>query len=252
METSHSIYSSYPCTVSALPLHSGPPLNIFATINQNIALSDSPVDCKIARDTDAGQARFAKFIAYKRSPHLKVSHPDRATALTNLAHTRLQDHICKDLQDIDVITSLFRDALASRPQHHSDHSLSLHNLTEALIWRHKKKGTAADIREAAQLYHEPLCSEGTYLRSIAAGADDVDYVIEECNNVPTDASDEGIHLRKVVLEFCSLGHRLRPGALDCACTTTEAQLDQHGSTDDLDKSIRLDHEAVSPDPRGAC
>ncbi|KIK31761.1 hypothetical protein CY34DRAFT_19597 [Suillus luteus UH-Slu-Lm8-n1] len=105
-------------------------------------------------------------------------------------------------------------ALASRPQHHPDHSLSLHNLTEALIWRHKKKGTVADIREAAQLYHEPLCSEGTYLRSIAAGADDVDDVIEECNNVPTDASDEGIHLRKVVLELCSLGHRLRPGALD--------------------------------------
>lgn len=71
--------------------------------NQNSALSDSPVDCKIARDTDAGHARFAKFMTYKRVPHLKVavqhfqlvldqcqvSHPDRATALTNVAYARL-------------------------------------------------------------------------------------------------------------------------------------------------------------------
>ncbi|KAG1763936.1 CHAT domain-containing protein [Suillus occidentalis] len=232
--------------------------------NQNSALP--PVDCKIARDTDTGHARFAKFITYKRVPHLKVavqhfqlvldqcqvSHPDRATALTNLAYARLQEYICKDLQDIDIITSLFRDALASRPQLHPDHPLSLYNLTEALIWRHKKKSTAADIREAAQLYHEllPLCSEGTYLCSIAAGADGVDYVIEECNKLPIDASDEGIQLRKVVLELCPLGHRLRPRSLDALALAIEARFDQHGSIDDLDKSIRLGREAVSLFPVG--
>ncbi|KIK38812.1 hypothetical protein CY34DRAFT_371245 [Suillus luteus UH-Slu-Lm8-n1] len=205
-------------------------------------------------------------MTYKRVPHLKVAvqhfqlaldqcqvrHPDRATALTNLAYARLQGYICKDLQDIDIITSLFRDALASRPQHHLDHPLSLYNLTEALIWRHKKKSIAADIREAAQLYHEllPLCSEGTYLRSITAGADGVDYVIEECNNLPTDASDEGIHLRKVVLELCPLGHRLRPRVLDAFALAIEARFDQHGSIDDLDKSIRLGREAVSLFPEG--
>jgi CHAT domain-containing protein len=205
-------------------------------------------------------------MTYKRVPHLKVavqhfqlvldqcqvSHPDRATALTNVAYARLQEYIYKDLQDIDIITSLFRDALALRPQHHRDHPLSLYNLSEALIWRHKKKSTAADIREAAQLYHEllTLCSEGTHLRSIAAGVDGVDYVIEECNNLPTDASDEGIHLRKVVLELCPLGHRHRPSALDALALATEARFDQHGSIDDLDKSIQLGREAVSLFPEG--
>jgi hypothetical protein len=54
--------------------------------------------------------------------------------------------MCKTLT-----TALFRDALALRPQRHSDHSLSLYDLTEALTWRYNKKSTAADIREAVQL-----------------------------------------------------------------------------------------------------
>ncbi|KAG2352218.1 hypothetical protein BDR07DRAFT_1314768, partial [Suillus spraguei] len=83
------------------------------------------------------------------------------------------------LQDIHTATSLFRNALALRPQRHPNHPLSLYNLTEVLTWRYNKKDTAADICEAAQLYHEllPLCLKGTYLRSIAAGAYGVDYAI---------------------------------------------------------------------------
>ncbi|KAG2338534.1 hypothetical protein BDR05DRAFT_1004108 [Suillus weaverae] len=136
--------------------------------------------CKIARDTDAGHARFAKYVKYKRVSHLKaavqhfqlvldqcpVSHPDHAAALTNLALARLKGFIRNDLQYIDGTTSIFREALALRPQRHPDHPLSLYNLTEALIWCHDKKRTAAHICEAAQLYHEllPLCPEGTYFR----------------------------------------------------------------------------------------
>jgi hypothetical protein len=58
---------------------------------------------------------------------------------------------------------------------------------------HQKKSTTADIREAAQFYHEllPLCLDGTYLRGIG-----VNYVIDECNDLPTDASD-GICLQQV-------------------------------------------------------
>ncbi|KAG2337949.1 hypothetical protein BDR05DRAFT_1004653, partial [Suillus weaverae] len=143
------------------------------------ALSDSFVDCEIARDTDAGHAQFAAYVTSEDISQLNtavehfqlvldqcpVSHPDRAAALTNIAWARLIGYIRNDLQDIDGITSLFREALALRPQRHFDHPLSLYNLTEALNWRHDKKSTAADICEAAQLYHEllPLCPEGTYL-----------------------------------------------------------------------------------------
>jgi hypothetical protein len=72
-----------------------------------------------------------------------------------------------------------------RPQHHPDHSLSLYNPTEALNWRHDKKSPAANICEAIRLYHELLpllCLEGTYLHSIAAGPNGVDYVISSCND----------------------------------------------------------------------
>ncbi|KAG1850089.1 CHAT domain-containing protein [Suillus tomentosus] len=239
---------------------------VHAWDDQNGALFDSLVDCEIARDTDAGHARFAAYVTSKTVSHLNdvmehfqlvlnqcpVGHPDRATALTNLAWARLKGYIRNDVQDIDTTTSLFLDALALRPQHHPDHPLSLYNLTKALAWRHSRTSTAADICEAAQLYHEllPLCPEGTHLRSIAAGKNGVDYVIGRCNNLPTDASDEGIHLRRVVLELCPLGHRLRPGTLDELAQAVEARFDHYGSIDDLDTSIQLGREAVSLCPEG--
>ncbi|KAG1824297.1 CHAT domain-containing protein [Suillus variegatus] len=247
-----------------------PSLKLKATIvracnYQDDALFDSLVDCKIARDTDAGHAQFVKYVRRKTVSHLKravdhfqsvldqcpVSHPDHATALTNLAWARLEGYMRNDVEDIDAITSLFRDALALRPQPHPDHPFSLFNIARALTWRHYKKNTAADIREAAQLHHEllPLCPEGTYLRSIAAG-DGVDYVIRGCNDIPIDGSDEGIHLRRVVLELCPLGHPLRPGALNMLARAVRACFDQNGSIDDLDTSIQLFREAVSLCPEG--
>ncbi|KAG1850081.1 CHAT domain-containing protein [Suillus tomentosus] len=239
---------------------------VHAWDNQNGGLFNSLVDCEIARDTDAGHARFAAYATSKTVSHLNdamehfqlvlnqcpVSHPDRATALTNLAWARLLGYIRNDVQDIDTTTSLFRDALALRPQHHLDHPLSLYNLTEALAWRYIRKSTVADICEAAQLYHEllPLCPEDTYLRSIAAGKNGVDYVIGRCNNLPTDASDEGIHLRRVVLELCPLGHPLRPRTLDELARAVFARFGQHGSIDDVDTSIQLWRETVSLCPEG--
>ncbi|KAG2086768.1 CHAT domain-containing protein [Suillus discolor] len=239
---------------------------VHACDDHDDALFDSLADCEIDRDTDAGHAQFAAYVTSETVSRLKravkhfqlvldrcpVSHPDHATALTNLAWARLKGYIRNDLEDIDATTSLFRDALALRPQPHPDHPLSLYNLTEALNWRHDKKSTAADIREAAQLYHEllPLCAEGTYLRSIATGKNGVDYVIGGCNDLPLDASDEGIHLQRVILELCHLGHQLRPRALDELAQAVLARFDQHGSIDDLDMSIQLGREAVSLIPEG--
>ncbi|KAG1760790.1 hypothetical protein EV702DRAFT_544088, partial [Suillus placidus] len=239
---------------------------VYACDNLDGALSDSLLDCDIARDTDAGHAQFAEYVTSENVSHLNaavehfqlvldqcpVSHPDRAAALTNFAWARLIGYARDDLQDIDTTTSLFREALALRPQPHPDHPLSLYNLTETLVWRHNKKRTAADIREAAQLYHEllPLCPEDTYLRSIAAGADGVDYVINECDNLPKDASDEGICLRRVVLELCPLGHQLRPSALDKLSSILRSRFTQRGNIDDLDEGIQFRREAVSLCPEG--
>ncbi|KAG2114091.1 CHAT domain-containing protein [Suillus cothurnatus] len=239
---------------------------VHACDNQNGALSNFLLDSKIARDTDAGHAQFVEYVTSGNVSHLNaavehfqlvldqcpVSHPDHAAALTNLAWARLGGFIRNDLEDIDVTTSLFRDALALRPQHHLDYPLSLYNLTEALTLRHIKKSTTADIREAAHLYREllPLCPNGTYLRSIAAGPNGVDDVIGRCNNLPKDASDKGIQLRRVIIEICPLDHQLRPRALNELADAVEARFKQCGSIDDIDETIQLRREALSMCPEG--
>ncbi|KAG2339946.1 hypothetical protein BDR05DRAFT_1002877 [Suillus weaverae] len=145
--------------------------------NQDSTLFDT------ARNTDADHEQSATYVTTE-----KVSHLNDAvglfTALNNLARARIQS----DIQDIDFITSLFHEALAFRPQGHPDHPLSIYHLTEALTWHHTKEHTAVYFLESAQLSCKllPLCTEGTYLRSIAAGADGAaDYVIRECNTLPT-------------------------------------------------------------------
>ncbi|KAG2142404.1 CHAT domain-containing protein [Suillus clintonianus] len=233
---------------------------LHACENQDGALFVSLVDCEISRETDAGHARLAKYMSSGTVSHLNdavehfqlvldqrpVGHPDHAAALTNLAWARLRGYIRKDPQDIDNITSLFRDALALRPQGHPDHTLSLYCLILALNWCYSRERTAVYIHESAQLCCKllPLCPEGTYLRSIGVDSE-VDYVIPGCNNLPIDASNEGIHLRRNVLELCPPGHQHRPRSLLELAQAVEARFDQHGSIDDLEESIQLRREALS-------
>ncbi|KAG2142432.1 CHAT domain-containing protein [Suillus clintonianus] len=228
--------------------------------NLDGSLFDVLVDCEIARDTDAGHARFAIYMTRKGVSHLNnavkqfqlvlaccpVGHPDHAAALTNLAWARLRGYIRQDLQDIDNITSLFREVLALRPQGHPDRALSLYCLILALNWCHDREDTAVCIHESAQLCCKllPLCPEGTYLRSIGIDSE-VDYVILQCNTLPIEASNEGIHLRRNVLELCPPGHQHRPDALDNLAHSVWVRFYQHGSIDDLEESIQLGREAVS-------
>ncbi|KAG2339280.1 hypothetical protein BDR05DRAFT_992138 [Suillus weaverae] len=185
-----------------------------------------------------------------------VGHPDRAAILTKLTWARLKGYIQKDLEDIDSITSLFREALALRPQGHPDHPLSIYHLAEALTWHHIKEDTAVYIHESLQLYCKllPLCPEGTYLRLNAAGANGVHHVIRECNNLPTDASDEGIHLRRVVLELsvslCSEGHSERDTYLNNLALSLLYRFNYQGNSDDLNEAISLYEEALRLRPVG--
>ncbi|KAG1730548.1 CHAT domain-containing protein [Suillus paluster] len=239
---------------------------VHACGNEDIGPLDSTVYSEIGWRTYAAHAQFTRYMKSGSVSTLNdavehfqyvldkcpVGHPDRGAALTNLAWARLQGYIQKDLQDIDSTTSLFHDALALRPQGHPDHPLSLYHLTEALNWRYINQPTPADICESARLYHEllPLCSEGTYLRSIAAGDNGVGYVIRECNNLPTDASDEGIQLRRIVLELCPLGHQHCLSALDKLSRALDSRFTQCGSIDDLNESIQCCRDIISLCPEG--
>ncbi|KAG1823765.1 CHAT domain-containing protein [Suillus subaureus] len=235
---------------------------VHACDDQDSTLSDSLVDSDIIRVTDAGHARLAEYMTSGTVSHLNdavqhfqlvldqcpVGHPDHAAALTNLAYARLEGYIRNHLQDIDTTASFFRESLALRPQGHSDHASSLHNLIRALIWRYSKESTAIYIEESAQLCCKllPLCPEGTYFRSI--GIDSlVDYAI---NSLPTDASDEGIHLRRNMLELCLMGQQHRPNALDKLSWALFIRFTQCGDIDDIDESIHLRREAVSLCPTG--
>ncbi|KAG1807520.1 CHAT domain-containing protein [Suillus subaureus] len=244
-----------------------PSLTLKATVvHVRSSRLDSITGCRIARLTDEGHAQFAKYMANENASDLNnavqrfqflldrrpVGHPDRAAALTNLAWARLQGYIRKNIQDIDFTISLFRDALALRPQGHPDRPSSIYHLTEALRLCHIKQDTPPDIRESAPLYHEllALCPEGTYLRSIIAGDDGVDYVIRTCNNLPIDVFDDAIQLRRVVLKLCSLGNQHRPRALDKLAQVVEARFDRHGCIEDLEENIKLRRGAVSLCPEG--
>ncbi|KAG0697804.1 hypothetical protein DFH29DRAFT_132507 [Suillus ampliporus] len=227
---------------------------------------DSIVECAIARRTDAGHVQFRKYVTGKHTFHLKravkhiqwvldqcpIGHPDHAAALTNLAFAWLQGFICKDLQYIDSTTSLFCDTLALSLQGHPDHPSSLYHLTEALNWHHNNQHTSADICESAQLYHEllPLCPEGTYLRSIVAEKNGVDYVIDACNNILTDRSDEGLQLRRIVVELCPSGHQHCLRALAKLLLSLHTHFTQCGGIDDIDKSMQCCCEVVSLAPEG--
>ncbi|KAG1882814.1 CHAT domain-containing protein [Suillus subluteus] len=245
----HGVHSSL--TLKAAVLH---PCD-----NHDGAVLDSIVECEIARETDAGHERFATYVTSKTVSHLNdavqhfqlvldqcpIGHPDRAGALANLARARLEGYVQNDLQDIDYITSLFREALALRPEGHPDRPSSIYHLIKALILRYDYRHAAADICEPVQLYYELLsfCPEGSYLRSIAA--DGVDDVICQCNELSIDASDEGIHLRRVVLKLCPLGNEHRLEALNQLTRALITRFEQHGSIDDLDECIEGHREAVS-------
>ncbi|KAG0702789.1 CHAT domain-containing protein [Suillus ampliporus] len=239
--------------------------SVHACGNEDSQLYVSIVDCEFARRTDAGHTRFAEYMASKTVSHLNdavenfqsvleqcpVGHPDRGAALTNHAWSRLRGYIRNDLGDIDSTTSLFRDALALRSQDHPDHALFIYHLTAALIWRNSKEGTVVDIHESVRLCRKllALCSEGTYLRRIGVDCF-VDFVICTCNNLPIDASDEGIQLRRIVLELCPPGRQDRPGALNELSRSLNRRFSQRGGIDDIDESIQLHREAVSLCPEG--
>ncbi|KAG1717680.1 hypothetical protein EDB19DRAFT_1839425 [Suillus lakei] len=226
--------------------------------HDNGALLDSIVECKIVRDTDAGHSQFAEYVTSYSVSHLNDAVEHFSWCWTSVRSVILTMQPCSPTSRGPALKAIFtRVAKTStvlslyfakpllRPQGHPDHPLSLYLLTEALTWRYNNQDTTADICESAQIYHEllPFCPEDTYLWSTAAGKNGVDYVIRECNNLPIDASDEGIRL-------CPLGHEHRPRVLHGLAEAVEARFQQCSSIDDIDESIQFGREAVHLCPEG--
>ncbi|KAG1897206.1 uncharacterized protein F5891DRAFT_1243127 [Suillus fuscotomentosus] len=254
----HSFDLSFPAVRSVQPSITLRVAVVHAWDDRNGTLFDSLVDCKIARDTDAGHAQLATYVTSKT-----VSHLDDAIPFS-VGSGPVSGYIRNDVVDIDATTSLFRDALALRPQHHPGHPLSLYNLTESLNWRHSRKSTAADICEAVQLYHEllPLCPEGTYLPD-ATNFQQTDPMkastFEESSSssvlwamdfVPKPSTS--LHRQFFVVKpcLCPEGRAGRDTYLNNLACSLVSRFEHQGNPNDLDEAIFIHEEALHLRPVG--
>lgn len=165
-------------------------------------------------------------------------HPSRAAALSNLAHVILHGFTKGVQTDIDHAISHFRSALALCPQGHPDHLLSIHNLCKAHHQRYSHFQDHGDLREVVKLYLDllPICLEGSYLQLC---------VIEECNALPREPSDESISLRRMVLKLCPQGNRHRARSLNRLAGDLYARFEQSGNIDDINEAVYLSREALT-------
>ncbi|KAG0699096.1 CHAT domain-containing protein [Suillus ampliporus] len=241
--------------------------SVHACGNEDSELFDSIVDCELARRTDAGHTRFAEYVASKTVSHLNdvvehfqsvleqcpVDHPDRGAALTNLAWSRLQGYIYKDLQDIDSTTCLFRDALALRPHGHPDHTLSVYHLTEALSWRYAYQYTTADICECIQLRRIvlELCPPGHRHRPRALDELSRSLNTRFSEQARIDDIDESIQLRREAVSLCPEGHPDHGTYLNnLAFSLIHYRFSHQGKSEDLNEAISLYEEALRLRPVG--
>ncbi|KAG2142395.1 CHAT domain-containing protein [Suillus clintonianus] len=135
----------------------------------------------------------------------------------------------KGVSHLNNAVKHFQLILACCPVGHPDHAAALTNLAwarlEGYIRQHHQH-----INNVSSLFREALA-----LRP--QGHPD--------HALSLYSSNEGIHLRRNVLELCPPGHQYRPGALDNLARAVWVRFDQHGSIDDLEESIQLRREAVS-------
>jgi len=165
-------------------------------------------------------------------------HPQRAPALSNLAHVILCGFTKGVQTDIDYAISLFRSALTLRPQGHPDHPLSIFDLCKAYYQRYLHLQDHVGLREAVKLYTEllPKCPRGSYLQIC---------VIEECNALPRNPSNESISLRRMILDFCPRGHQYHARSLNRLAGDLYTRFEQSSNISYINEAVHLSREALA-------
>ncbi|KAG2129172.1 uncharacterized protein EDB93DRAFT_140810 [Suillus bovinus] len=261
-------------TLDQLLAHDGQSVSLPAVDNQHVSLklkarrkkiphqdADGIMQHKIALDTDAARDAYTLFWRSNLREHFHSAiegfqavldqcphdHAHRAAALSNLAHAILCGFAKSIDNDIDRAIHLFRSALTLRPRGHVDHPLSILDLCHALCKRHSYQKDHTDLREAADLYRSvlPLCIEGSHLHRVVFGTNGIPYVIEQCNALPSDPSDESISLRRIVLELCPPRHPRRAHSLDKLAGDLYARFERDGNKDHFYEAIYLSREALA-------
>lgn len=261
-------------TLEKLLAHDGQSVSFMAVDNQRISLklkarrkkvpyydADGTMQCKIGLETDAARDAYTLFWRNNLREHFHSAiegfqavldqcphgHAHRAAALSNLAHAILCGFAKTVESDIDRAVHLFRSALTLRPRGHIDHPLSILDLCHALCKRHSHKKDHSDLREAADLYRSilPLCVEGSHLHRVVFDTNGIPYVIEQCNALPSDPSDESISLRRIVLELCPPRHPHRAYSLNKLAGDLYARFERDGNKDHFYEAVHLSREALA-------
>ncbi|KAG1721126.1 uncharacterized protein EDB91DRAFT_1088556 [Suillus paluster] len=219
--------------------------------NNDGELLTSIIDCEIARETDAGHTRFAAHVTSKPVSDLNdaVEHVALVLERWPVGHP-----------DQPRVRTLSRG--------HPDYPSSLYHLLKALIWRYSKEPAAIDLRESAQISLEllPICPEGTYLRTIVAGASAVSLCPEGhpdrgvyLNNLAvslryyrfrhqdkSDDLDEAVSLYEEALCLSPVGHKSR----DLQWGALLDRFKQRGEVEYINTATSLRHEALTLRPPG--
>lgn len=261
-------------TLKQLLAHDGQSVSFPAVDNQRISLklkahrkkmphrnADGLAQSKICLDTDAARDAYTLFWKSNLHEHFQSAingfqtvldqcpygHAHHAAALSNLAHAILCGFAKTIENDIDRAIHLFRSALTLRPRGHVDHPLSILDLCDALCKRHSHKKDHADLREAAVLYRSilPFCVEGSHLHRVVFGTNGIPYVIEHCNALPSDPSDESISLRRIVLELCPPWHQHRAYSLNKLAGDLYARFERDSNKDHFYEAVHLSREALA-------
>ncbi|KAG0696809.1 hypothetical protein DFH29DRAFT_879140 [Suillus ampliporus] len=255
---------------------------VHACGNEDGGQLDSIVYSEIGWRTYAGHTRFAKYMRSKSVSTLNdavehfqfvldkcpIGHPDHAAALTNLALARLQGYICKDLQDIDSTTSLFRDALAfaelalplstypppiSGNPHDSSMSSCL-SVPRAPIFGASrtmvlKRGSIDDIDESIQLCRDSvsLCpgDAAYYLSNLAFS---INFRFNHQGK--SHDLDEAISLHEEALWLHPVGHASCYASLDNLGGALRTRFSHRGDINDINRAISLFREALTLCPPG--
>ncbi|KAG0707995.1 hypothetical protein DFH29DRAFT_561839 [Suillus ampliporus] len=230
----------------------------------SVGVQPSRFQSEFGRDTDRARDAYTLFwknnllsdldsaiqgfqVVLDRCPD---GHPERGAALSNLAHAILCGFTKNIRTDIDHAISLFRSALALCPREHPDHLLYTFNLCQALQQRHLYRKDHADLHDAAVLYRSilPLCAEGSYLHRVVLETTGVLYIIEQCNALPRDPSDESVSFRRIVLELCPPQHQHRAHSVYMLAGDLCAGFEQTGNIDHIHEAIRLSRKALAIRP----
>ncbi|KAG2139831.1 CHAT domain-containing protein [Suillus bovinus] len=226
---------------------------VHACDDQDDALFDSLIDCEIARHTDAGHAQFAKYVASKTVSRLNnavqhfqlvldkcpVSHPDHATALTNLAWVRLEGYIRDDLQDTSI--QLRREAMSLCSE---ERDIYLNNLAASLELRFEHQGNPNDLDEAISLHEEALrlCPVGHTSRDTSLGNLGGVLVDRFAKRGHIEDINLAISLIREVLTLRPPGHPTRDTTLNNLATAFITRYDKLHVSEDLNEAIDLYRE----------